>query len=592
MDNSSSQLLPVAPPSIHGHDPVRCLGSGAQGQVWLLSPYDGSATVAGKFFRVPSVTLDDDMNGTTVRHNESQVTHEWRVLTQFQHEHLIPVRGLVRDSAGSLVLLMEYAEGGSLAQIVGARGPLTVGEAVTVLTPIGQVLAFLHDRGAVHGDVSPGNVLLSAVGKPFLSDFGFGTLVGQGAGSVGGTQGFYHPGETERNESTDVFALAAVGWFILTGRPPPPTRDRMPLSTFVQNVPNELVAALEAGLNEESGLRPTAAAFAQAVFRSARPEAVALGHAVHPSVLPKLLTRRDLKVRRGKGTKLSPPHLDNMLLHLPGQRRVRARWWHRHVLPRTGAAQALRSRPRVAFPGHRAQRLGVLWGSDVSADNLDKSGPSGRQRVLVAVIAMALVMSLASIFYFSGGLAGFFAQGLGGGTGVPSSAAVAMVDEDMDHEASVTWMAALPQEIQQGITSQDPLRALSALAWVRSYALSSADQALVAKINAPGTPSLAADSKIVAKLNETGHTLSGFETSISEANVDFGASLGSAGGAAFAKEQAIVHAQVATSAFGELDEGGMLVHQQTTEHSQELDIVLVRIGSRWRIQNILESSSQ
>ena len=77
---------------------------------------------------------------------------------------------------------MDYAPGGSLRQLVGARGRLSVGETVTVLTPIAQVLAYLHGRGFTHGDVSPGNVLFTAHGKPLLADLGVARMVGDPAG--------------------------------------------------------------------------------------------------------------------------------------------------------------------------------------------------------------------------------------------------------------------------------------------------------------------------------------------------------------------------------------------------------------------------
>ena len=61
------------------------------------------------------------------RHNESHITQEWRILTQFRHEHLIPVHGVVRDSRGGLVLLMDHAAGGSAGADGPGQGPLDGG---------------------------------------------------------------------------------------------------------------------------------------------------------------------------------------------------------------------------------------------------------------------------------------------------------------------------------------------------------------------------------------------------------------------------------------------------------------------------------
>lgn len=579
MDNFGLQTLQGQPPAIPGHDPVRCLGSGTQGQVWLMSPHDGSAAVAAKCLAARAESDSTDIHGDPLRHNESQITQEWRVLTQFHHDHLIPVRRLVRDSTGVHVLLMDYAAGGSLAQIVAAKGPLNVGETVTVLTPIGQVLAFLHGRGAVHGDVSPGNVLLSAGGKPLLADFGFGRLLGQGEGALNGTPGYYCTLDTVRDEAADVYALAAVGWFALTGRPAPATRDRMPLGTIVQNVPGELVAALEAGLNDDAALRPTAAAFAQAVFRSARAEAVALGNAVHPSVLPELLTRKDVKVRRTR------KHASQRTLF--GRRRTpqaegggRPGRRERRALRHQGASGGLRYRRQKLRAGRQARRLGGLWGNGPGTS----SGTRRRRRAVAAAIAAAVAAAVAVVLISLG-----FPDANGGwGTGLAEGVAVDATAPAAHSDVPLEWAAALPAEIQKGLAAPEPVAALHALAWVRSYALSNADAALVAKVNLPGSAALAADNAIVQSLKDRGHTLAGLETSISQGHTNYPKQSTPPGPRPPGPVVATVRAAVTTSAFAELDATGMLVHKQETEQSQKLDIVLVQVDSRWTIQKILE----
>ena len=134
------------PPRLPGYEPVRCLGRGSNGSVWLIAPDDGGPCLAAKSLTHGGGDWGEraDSRDAVPRHNESQITHEWRILAQFRHDHLIPVHRIVQDSSGTPVLLMAHAAGGSLEQVVRSRGPLEVGEAVTVLTPMGQVLAFLH----------------------------------------------------------------------------------------------------------------------------------------------------------------------------------------------------------------------------------------------------------------------------------------------------------------------------------------------------------------------------------------------------------------------------------------------------------------
>ena len=111
---------------------------------------------------------------------EEDVRREIRILSVLDHQHLIKAHDAVRfarqprpagaaETGGTGIgLLLDYAPGGSLAELVGSRRKLPVGETVTVLTPIAQVLGYLHAKGFTHGDVSPGNVLFTGHGKPML----------------------------------------------------------------------------------------------------------------------------------------------------------------------------------------------------------------------------------------------------------------------------------------------------------------------------------------------------------------------------------------------------------------------------------------
>jgi serine/threonine protein kinase len=171
---------------------------------------------------------------------------------------------------------------------------------VTVLTPIAQALAYLHGQGFTHGDVSPGNVLFTAHGKPLLADLGVARMVADAtAVADAGTEGFRDPAPVDAvraglQPERDVYSLAALGWYCLTGRAPEPGAQRPPLPLLVPGVPAELAAALESGLHEDRRLRPSAAELAAAVHRSAVAAPVDLSVTVHPTVIPQLLTRRSL----------------------------------------------------------------------------------------------------------------------------------------------------------------------------------------------------------------------------------------------------------------------------------------------------------
>ncbi|SEE21687.1 Protein kinase domain-containing protein [Arthrobacter alpinus] len=573
MDIFSQAGRAYEPPEIAGHDPLRCLGSGAQGQVWLMAAQNSSRVVAAKFLRPTSTPAGGDGEADPLRHNESLITQEWRLLTQFHHEHLIPLYEVVRDIRGAFVLLMEYAAGGSLAQIVQAKGPMTVGETVTVLTPLGQVLSYLHGRGAVHGDVSPGNILLSAAGKPYLSDFGFGRMLGQPQGRMAGTPGFYCQLDTERNDASDVYALAAVGWFLLTGRPAPPTRERLPLGTFVPEAPAELVAALEAGLQEDSHQRPTASAFAQAVFRSARAEPVALGNAVHPSVLPELATRRDVKVAQaGKGASGKLQRVAKKILS-PKRGRMRMRMRMR------GRRRGSHTEPAV----NRIRRRGPVWASEDGV--VQRSRPHVKRRIIAASGVAAIALGAALMMTVNGSW---------GALGAHNAPQQPKEKAEVVEDVGIPWAAALPQDIRTGLLAHDPVAALRALSWTRAYALSNADPVLLEKINAPNSVAAEADRGVGNELEKLGHTFTGLEISVSNESTDFAKDprTGGDSGSAHDPLVATVRATVTTSAFAEQDEAGAVVYHQSAAQTQELAIVLIRVEQRWTIQEVLAVGAQ
>ncbi|WP_434619312.1 protein kinase domain-containing protein [Arthrobacter sp. A5] len=288
---------PDTRPVLPGYHAERLLGTGASAQVWLVQHETTGRLLAAKCF-----PPEESLTGAS----DASLARELRILANFTHDHLLTVHsaaGLGGAWTGGRALLMEYAPGGSLAALVAARGPLSIGECVTVLTPLAQVLGYLHSEGVAHRDVSPGNVLFTAQGKPLLADFGVARMVGDAVQFRTGTQGFTADaaaysgdgGEAALDPAGDVYAAAAVGWFALTGQVPRETEFRPPLSALVPGVPEELAAALEAGLQEVPMRRPTALEFAQAVYRSAPAAVIDLSASVHPSVLPDLLTRRQVR---------------------------------------------------------------------------------------------------------------------------------------------------------------------------------------------------------------------------------------------------------------------------------------------------------
>ncbi|MBN6802000.1 protein kinase, partial [Micrococcus luteus] len=293
----------TAAPRAPGWEPVRLLGAGAQAEVWLVE--DGRGVRSA--LKVPRAGAAPDALAA-----EAQAG-------RVAHPHLLRVLGAVETDRG-LGVLTEHRAAGTLQDMVQRVGPLSPGQAVTVLVPIAQALACLHREGVVHGDVSPANVLFGVDGSPALADLGVARVVG-GASGAGATPGFAAPealaavqgAGAEPGASpavgapSDVHAWAALGWYALTGRAPGAAGHRAPLPVLVPEASPELALLLDAALSPDPVARPSAEEAAAAVYATARPEPVPLGEAAPaevahllPTVLPGTGPTRRRRGRRGR----------------------------------------------------------------------------------------------------------------------------------------------------------------------------------------------------------------------------------------------------------------------------------------------------
>jgi serine/threonine-protein kinase len=124
---------------------------------------------------------------------------------------------------------MEYVEGGSLAQKL-AGTPQPADQAVSLVATLAEAIQVAHQSGIVHRDLKPGNVLLTTDGTPKVTDFGLARRLEDGSGLtlIGvpvGTPSYMAPEQGRGNgdaigPATDVYALGAILYELLTGRPP------------------------------------------------------------------------------------------------------------------------------------------------------------------------------------------------------------------------------------------------------------------------------------------------------------------------------------------------------------------------------------
>ncbi|HEX8093679.1 serine/threonine-protein kinase, partial [Jatrophihabitans sp.] len=202
--------------TVPGYQVDQLIGYGSHAEVWSGRIAGTAEPVALKRIIVP-VHGDPDRAAQLIRSARTEAA----LLTALQHPSLIRLRQYVQTPA-AVVLVMELAEGGSLAQLLRRRDRLSPAEVSAALSPIAAALAFAHSEGVLHGDVSAANILFSATGQPKLADLGVARmLVGQaGADRSLGTPAYVDPvvaAGGAAGAASDVFSLAAVALHCVTG---------------------------------------------------------------------------------------------------------------------------------------------------------------------------------------------------------------------------------------------------------------------------------------------------------------------------------------------------------------------------------------
>src|SRR6478609_1689030 len=594
-DKLSSLPGPGPAPEVPGYDVGRLLGCGGTAAVWLATEHVTRRDVALKCLAATGPPEPGDA--------EEAARREVRILSVLDHEHLVKVRAVVRvrhgtDGGTGLGLVLDYAPGGSLAELLAARGSLAPGEAVTVLTPIAQALAYLHGNGFTHGDVAPGNVLFTAQGKPLLADLGVARMLPDPREpSRPGTDGFRDPAPVDAvraglQPEGDVYSLAAVGWFCLTGRAPEPVPQRPPLPLLVPGVPARLAEALEAGLRTDRRQRPSAAELAAAIFRSAPAEPVDLSVSVHPTVLPQLLTRRSLPPgARERRADL----LRNWRLRVrggaPGLGNGRGRSPEVGSRRRPGPAESTRRAGTEAASGGAPRARHAASRVRVQRLRLQLRGtgfPGAAIRRIAAGFALAALVTAAGIFaapLLAGpapgaagpavGPAPVSGPGSGAGT-VPSQGPRSGPAAPANGKAAAA-SEAVPAELQGLLAAPQPEDAVRGLAGLRSYALTSGSLGLLEQVTVPASPAAAADAALGSRLAESGHVLDGFEARLSMVRALPESTA----------TRAVVSLSVASPPYQERDAAGAVVAEAPAAVERGLRLVLVPVDGRWRIQEIL-----
>lgn len=405
-------------------------GDSARVRVWRAVRISDGAAVAIKVY--PSGAAQ-------------QAGREADIAGAIDHRHILrgsPVTG--RDGVAGLVL--PWLAGGSLADLLAARRRLRWPEALTVLIPLADALAAAHERGLVHGDLSPANVLFHGDGRPMLADFGAARAATECGGDVFVTPQHVAPEivrGADPGPAADLFSLGSVALACLTGRPAWPAddlQDVMIQSTAGQwpelednMAPPALRTAVRRLLNPDPGDRGSAAQLAVELRHAGDPEPVALTSAASDPtdavLAPATVVRPDA---------IRPPAVR----------------WQKH-----------RARRHRRLPGVMAH---LSW----------------RGAIATAVVALLAAGAV--------GLGRWWSADPGG-----AGPAAAPADQ---HSPTATQHSAAETSTQQ---AEWP-RVIAALDAARSHAFADRDASLLDAVYAPGSAAGRADAARIAALHEAG----------------------------------------------------------------------------------------
>ena len=256
---------------------VRRIATGGMGEVWEADDTVLGRRVALKVL-VEELAADDRATRRFVR--------EARATARLAHPNVARVYDFERDG-GAPFLVMELLEGETLASRAAA-GPLPPAEAARITAAVADALDFAHQRGIVHRDVKPSNVMLTPGGEVKVMDFGIAAAADETHSTTGSglyaTAGYVSPERVAGEPATpasDVYSLGAVLYELLCGRPPftgsspalvarAHLHDRpIPVRRLAPWVPARLARACEAALAKDPARRPSSAAALATRLRAA-----------------------------------------------------------------------------------------------------------------------------------------------------------------------------------------------------------------------------------------------------------------------------------------------------------------------------------
>jgi serine/threonine protein kinase len=207
---------------IEGFRLGRVLGRGAQGMVVKAQRESDGLTVAIKVLS-PSMAKISEFR--------RRFRREAQVAMELDHKNI--VQGIDSGQVDGLpYVVMEYIEGKTLTDVF-KEGPMREQQAIPIIRGVAEALVCAHERGLVHRDIKPDNIMIESDGKPKLMDLGLAKEMDTGdeltmSGSVFGTPGYISPEAAVDSKDTDIradiYSLGSTFYHAVVGEVPFPEK--------------------------------------------------------------------------------------------------------------------------------------------------------------------------------------------------------------------------------------------------------------------------------------------------------------------------------------------------------------------------------